>query len=391
MELAPRPEYGLVPPAVPAARGRRRATLRRPAPVAVCAGRAGRARRRRRCCARASRVREGERVGFALRWACRSRRSAPPEPTAPADVADADRRHRRGLALLGGRARHLRGPAPRPRAPSARACSRASPTGRRARSSPRPRPRCPETVGGERNWDYRFSWIRDSEPHARGALHRRLLRRGRGVRLVHDELRPAAAPARARCRSCTGSAASTTSPSASSPHLRGWRDSAPGARRQRRLGPDPARRLRRAAQRAVPLPRAARRAAPRDPGASSPTSPTPPRGAGARRTQGMWEMRGEPRHHLSSKVLCWTALDRAVRARAAARRARQGRGVGAPSATRSAPAILERGWSEARQAYAQSFDSDELDAAAAADADPRLPAGRRRAHALDDRGDRRAT
>ena len=28
--------------------------------------------------------------------------------------------------------------------------------------------------------------------------------------------------------------------------------------------------------------------------------------------QGMWEMRGEPLHHLSSKVLCWTALDRAV-------------------------------------------------------------------------------
>ena len=27
---------------------------------------------------------------------------------------------------------------------------------------------------------------------------------------------------------------------------------------------------------------------------------------------GMWEMRGEPRHHLSSKVLCWTALDRAI-------------------------------------------------------------------------------
>ena len=23
---------------------------------------------------------------------------------------------------------------------------------------------------------------------------------------------------------------------------------------------------------------------------------------------GIWEMRGDPRHHLSSKVLCWTAL-----------------------------------------------------------------------------------
>jgi GH15 family glucan-1,4-alpha-glucosidase len=26
-----------------------------------------------------------------------------------------------------------------------------------------------------------------------------------------------------------------------------------------------------------------------------------------------WEMRGDPQHHLSSKVLCWTALDRAVK------------------------------------------------------------------------------
>ena len=27
---------------------------------------------------------------------------------------------------------------------------------------------------------------------------------------------------------------------------------------------------------------------------------------------GMWEMRGEPRQHLSSKVLCWVALERAI-------------------------------------------------------------------------------
>ena len=42
----------------------------------------------------------------------------------------------------------------------------------------------------------------------------------------------------------------------------------------------------------------------------------------------------------------------------------QGRGVGAGARPRSARPILERGWSEKRQAYAQSFDSDELDAAA---------------------------
>jgi GH15 family glucan-1,4-alpha-glucosidase len=78
---------------------------------------------------------------------------------------------------------------------------------------------------------------------------------------------------------------------------------------------------------------------------------------------GMWEMRGEPRHHLSSKVLCWTALDRAVQL--APQLGSYGK-VEAWTAERDQirAAILERGWSEGRQAYAQSFDSDELDAAA---------------------------
>jgi GH15 family glucan-1,4-alpha-glucosidase len=77
---------------------------------------------------------------------------------------------------------------------------------------------------------------------------------------------------------------------------------------------------------------------------------------------GMWEMRGEPRHHLSSKVLCWTALDRAV---SLAPQLGEFAKVEEWSAARDEirEAILTRGWSERRQAFAQSFDSDELDAA----------------------------
>jgi GH15 family glucan-1,4-alpha-glucosidase len=78
--------------------------------------------------------------------------------------------------------------------------------------------------------------------------------------------------------------------------------------------------------------------------------------------QGMWEMRGDPRHHLSSKVLCWTALDRAVKlAPALDGHAKAEEWTAARDRIREA--ILSRGWSEAKQAYAQSFDSDELDAA----------------------------
>ena len=83
---------------------------------------------------------------------------------------------------------------------------------------------------------------------------------------------------------------------------------------------------------------------------------------GARTDAGMWEMRGEPRHHLSSKVLCWTALDRAVKlAPLLGEHAKADEW--AAERDRIREAILARGWSEAKQAYAQSFDSDELDAA----------------------------
>ena len=76
----------------------------------------------------------------------------------------------------------------------------------------------------------------------------------------------------------------------------------------------------------------------------------------------MWEMRGKPRHHLSSKVLCWVALDRAI---ALAPQLGMHAEVDGWTADRDEirEAVLTRGWSEARQAYAQSFDSDDLDAA----------------------------
>ena len=77
---------------------------------------------------------------------------------------------------------------------------------------------------------------------------------------------------------------------------------------------------------------------------------------------GMWEMRGAPRHHLSSKVLCWVALDRAL---ALAPQLGEHADVEHWSTERDQirEAVLTRGWSEERRAYAQSFDSDELDAA----------------------------
>jgi GH15 family glucan-1,4-alpha-glucosidase len=77
---------------------------------------------------------------------------------------------------------------------------------------------------------------------------------------------------------------------------------------------------------------------------------------------GMWEVRAEPRHHLSSKLLCWSALDRGLRLAekldldAPVRKWEEER-----EAIRLA--ILEQGWSERRQAFTGHFGSDDLDAA----------------------------
>lgn len=79
--------------------------------------------------------------------------------------------------------------------------------------------------------------------------------------------------------------------------------------------------------------------------------------------QGIWEVRGGPRHFLYSKLMCWAALDRALRLAprlGAQERAQDWRA----ERERIREAILARGWSEKAGAYAQAFDSDVLDASA---------------------------
>ncbi len=76
---------------------------------------------------------------------------------------------------------------------------------------------------------------------------------------------------------------------------------------------------------------------------------------------GMWEARDRQRHYVSSKVLCWVALDRAI---GLAPRL----GAGADLARwdlarqRIREAVLTKAWSEKAGAYAGTFASDQLDA-----------------------------
>jgi GH15 family glucan-1,4-alpha-glucosidase len=78
--------------------------------------------------------------------------------------------------------------------------------------------------------------------------------------------------------------------------------------------------------------------------------------------EGIWEVRGGADHFVYSKVMNWVALDRAVnladRLGAAADRVDRW----SRHRDRLRAAILERGWSDSAGAYVQRFDSDELDA-----------------------------
>jgi GH15 family glucan-1,4-alpha-glucosidase len=77
--------------------------------------------------------------------------------------------------------------------------------------------------------------------------------------------------------------------------------------------------------------------------------------------QGIWEIRGEPRHFLYSKMMCWVALDRAV---LLADRLGATDKVQAWQNTQSQvhETIVTKGWSERANAFTQSFGSDDLDA-----------------------------
>ena len=76
---------------------------------------------------------------------------------------------------------------------------------------------------------------------------------------------------------------------------------------------------------------------------------------------GIWEMRGEPRHFVYSKLMCWTALDRGIKIAVE-------KGFEAPlkkwEKTREEikQAILEKGFNKKLDSFVQSFGSEIIDA-----------------------------
>ena len=191
-----------------------------------------------------------------------------------------------------------------------------------------------------------------------------------------------------RCRSCTASAASTTSPSASSAHLRGWRDSRPvrvgnGAWDQRQLDVygELLNALHVYRERLGELhPEIQRFVADLADAAARRWHETRPGHLGDAR-------RAAPPPVLEG-ACAGSALDRAVELAPDARRARARPTSGRPSATASARPILDARLERRRAGLRPGVRLRRARRRRAADADRRLPAGHRSADALDDRGDR---
>ena len=218
----------------------------------------------------------------------------------------------------------------------------------------------PEGVGGERNWDYRYSWVRDAS-------------------LAMEALWVAACPDEANdfFAFMATAAASGVGPDRALqimfgvggehdltertlPHLSGWRDSAPvrvgnGAWEQQQV--DVYGELLGAASRLTDQLHDLDADTRHFLGALADAAAVRWREA----DQGIWEVRGEPRHFLYSKVMCWVALDRAVAlADVIDDRSR------VPHWERVrdeiAETVVRDGWSDTAGAFTQYLGTDALDA-----------------------------
>ncbi len=218
----------------------------------------------------------------------------------------------------------------------------------------------PETPGGSRNWDYRYSWVRDAS-------------------FTMDALWVAACPEEAAKFFGYLSTAGAMSLSRGADlqimfgvggerdlserelaHLDGWRGSAPvrvgnGAWTQRQVDVY--------GELLAAVSRLRDQVGELDPVTREFLIAVADAAAGrwTEKDQGIWEIRGEARDFLYSKLMCWVALDHAI-ALAGTLRAEDHVDSWRRTKDDIHSTVLRDGWSERAGSFTQSFGSDRLDA-----------------------------
>jgi GH15 family glucan-1,4-alpha-glucosidase len=215
----------------------------------------------------------------------------------------------------------------------------------------------PEEIGGERNWDYRYSWLRDSAfvmdallglgctdeaeaffwwlMHASQITHPRMqvLYRMDGGADAHERTLPLDGYAGSRpVRIGNGAAEQAQLDIYGDVMQMAWLYTDAGHPIDREFGD----RLATVADLVCDI-------------WSQPDS-------------GIWEIRGPVRHYTQSKMMCWVALDRAVRLATAAQIPSRNLARWRSEADSIASFIEGRCWSVSKQSYTQAADSEELEA-----------------------------
>ncbi len=215
----------------------------------------------------------------------------------------------------------------------------------------------PEALGGPRNWDYRFSWIRDSSFSSRAFAHVGCVREADSFRAFI--IRSSAGHA-GDLQVLYGVGGERRLGGSTLDDLDGYRGSAPvrignGAVGQVQLD---------AYGELVNLMwRWHRRGhSPSDDDWRFLVSLIDHAAEHCREPDsGLWEWPGEPEHFVHSKVLCWSALDRGIRlADECLRRAPTRRWKEVRDDLRET--IMKRGFDAKRNTFVQAFDRPELDA-----------------------------
>ncbi|MFJ8253458.1 glycoside hydrolase family 15 protein [Streptomyces sp. NPDC094466] len=356
--FAPRPEFGLVHPVMSAVRGglsayggAQRLVLSTPLPLRIDGS-----------TARGETVlKAGERIGFALS-------SLPAWGDAEPDPWSGGRINRRlNDTVKGWRSwtrihQGYQGPWKEEVAQSGRVLQAMSftPTGAIVAAATTS---LPESIGADRNWDYRYTWVRDAS-FTLQALSTSACEKEKAA--YFGFLAQAAATQLERGANLQvmyGIGGERDLSERTLPHLSGWRGSTPvrtgnDAWRQHQL--DVYGELLDAAHQTHP---------------HTEWFAPPTRGfllqaaeTAARRwrepDQGIWEVRGPSRHFLYSKLMCWVALDRAIDLASALGATPEQVTAWRHTRRRIRTAIEDEGWNPCLGAFTQALGSSELDASA---------------------------
>lgn len=217
----------------------------------------------------------------------------------------------------------------------------------------------PEEVGGGRNWDYRYTWIRDAAFTVYGFVRLGLTREAEHfVEFIENRARETASDGSLNIM--YGINGEHELPERELKHLEGYRGSSPV-----RIGNEASKQLQLdiygELMDSIYLSNKYGNPVSYDMWQHLRRLLEYVTNNWQRKDEGIWEVRGGRQHFLYSKLMCWVALDRGIRL--ADKRSFPGdRAHWLTTRDAIYEEIMDKGWNKAKQSFVQHYDTDALDA-----------------------------